>query len=90
MALSGDEIRAGLAELATRWAGYAGSERAEAQVDDGAYCDLRDLHRQLDEAVAAAYGWARSAAHDTEESNRRLLELNREIAAGRVPYDPFN
>jgi hypothetical protein len=31
MALSGDEIRRRLGELASRWAGYQGSERAEAQ-----------------------------------------------------------
>jgi hypothetical protein len=60
------------------------------EVDDGAYRDLRDLHVALDEAVAAAYGWPASAAHDPAESNRLLLELNREIAAGRVPYDPFH
>ena len=34
------------------------------EVDDGAYRDLRDLHVALDEAVAAAYGWPASAAHD--------------------------
>lgn len=59
------------------------------QMDDGAWQDLRDLHREADEAVAAAYGWPRSAAHDADESNRRLLALNREIAAGERPYDPF-
>ena len=59
------------------------------QMDDGAWQDLRELHRELDEAVAAAYGWPRSVAHDPDESNRRLLELNREIAAGERPYDPF-
>lgn len=59
------------------------------EVDDGAYRDLRELHGALDEAVATAYGWPASAAHDLEESNRLLLELNREIGAGRVPYDPF-
>lgn len=60
------------------------------EVDDGAYRDLHELHIALDEAVAAAYGWPASAAHDPAESNRLLLELNREIAAGRVPYDPFH
>jgi hypothetical protein len=60
------------------------------EVDDGAYRDLRELHVALDEAVAAAYGWPASAAHDPQESNRLLLELNREIAAGAVPYDPFS
>jgi len=59
------------------------------EVDDGAYRDLKELHVALDEAVAAAYGWPASAAHDPQESNRLLLELNREIAAGRVAYDPF-
>ncbi|HET8558122.1 MAG TPA: DNA methyltransferase [Gaiellaceae bacterium] len=59
------------------------------EVDDGAYQDLRELHVALDEAVATAYGWPASAAHDPQESNRLLLELNREIAAGNVPYDPF-
>lgn len=59
------------------------------EVDDGAYRDLRELHFALDEAVAAAYGWPASAAHDPQQSNRLLLELNREIVAGQVPYDPF-
>jgi hypothetical protein len=59
------------------------------QVDDGAWADLRDLHRELDEAVAAAYGWPRAVAHDPDETNRRLLELNRAIAAGEIAYDPF-
>lgn len=60
------------------------------EVDDGAYRDLRDLHVALDEAVAAAYGWPASAAHDPQESNRLLLELNRAIAAGEVEYHPFD
>lgn len=59
------------------------------EVDEGAYRDLRDLHRDLDRAVAVAYGWPASAAEDSVESNRRLLELNKQIAAGEVEYDPF-
>jgi hypothetical protein len=59
------------------------------QVDDGAWTDLRDLHRELDEAVAAAYGWPRQVARDSDESNRRPLELNQAIAAGEVDYRPF-
>lgn len=59
-------------------------------VDDGAHADLRDMHVQLDEAVAAAYGWPASAAHDPEESNRLLLELNRAISAGEIDYKPFD
>lgn len=58
-------------------------------VDEGAYADLKALHRQLDEAVAAAYGWPKAIAEDAEEIGRRLLRLNAEIAAGDRPYDPF-
>jgi hypothetical protein len=60
------------------------------EVEDGAYRDLRNLHRQLDEAVASAYGWPKSAARDPAESNRRLLELNQAIAAGEIEYRPFD
>ena len=60
------------------------------QLDDGAWRDLAELHRELDEAVAAAYGWSRSVAHDSDETNRRLLELNRAIATGEVEYHPFS
>jgi type II restriction/modification system DNA methylase subunit YeeA len=43
---------------------------------------LRDLHRTLDEAVAAAYGWPADLTE--EEVLARLLALNRErAAAGR-------
>jgi hypothetical protein len=66
-----------------------GLTRLYNEVDDGAYRPLYELHRELDEAVAAAYGWPASAAHDTAESNRLLLELNRSIAAGEVEYHPF-
>jgi len=59
------------------------------QLDDGAWRDLADLHAELDEVVAAAYGWPRAVAHDTDETNRRLLELNRVIAAGEADYHPF-
>ena len=59
------------------------------EVDDGAYADLGELHRQLDRAVAAAYGWPARAASDPDDSNRRLLDLNRRIATGEVVYSPF-
>jgi hypothetical protein len=49
----------------------------------------RDLHRSLDRAVAAAYGWEPAVASDPAESNLRLLELNRRIAAGELDYAPF-
>jgi hypothetical protein len=66
-----------------------GLTRLYNEVDEGAYADLERLHERLDEAVAAAYGWPKSAAHDPVESNRRLLELNRAIAAGEIEYSPF-
>jgi hypothetical protein len=66
-----------------------GLTRLYNEVDEGAYRDLKELHRRLDEEVAASYGWPRTAAHDATESNGRLLELNRSIAAGEVEYDPF-
>jgi hypothetical protein len=56
---------------------------------NGAYTDLKALHNELDEAVAAAYGWPKAVAHDGDEIVQRLLELNREIAAGTRSYDPF-
>ena len=37
-------------------------------VDEGGYTDLRAMHRKLDEAVAAAYGWPGSVAHDATRS----------------------
>ena len=58
-------------------------------VDEGAYADLKALQKELDEAVAAAYGWPKAVAHDGDEIVRRLLELNREIAAGTRRYNPF-
>lgn len=67
-----------------------GLTRLYNEVDDGAYRDLKELHVELDEAVAAAYGWPASAAHDTNDANGRLLELNRAIAAGKIDYDPFS
>lgn len=59
------------------------------QLDDGAWADLRSLHRQLDESVAVAYGWPREVAHDATFANARLIELSREIAEGRRPYQRF-
>lgn len=67
-----------------------GLTRLYNEVEEGAHIDLRDLHRNLDEAVAAAYGWPKSAAHDSSESNRRLLELNQAIANGEIDYSPFD
>lgn len=48
-----------------------------------------DLHRRLDQAVSVAYGWPPAIAQDRDDTNRRLLELNQQIAAGEVEYKPF-
>jgi hypothetical protein len=48
--------------------------------------ELKDLHRELDRAVVGAYGWPGSAADDSVEANRCLLELNEAIVAGEIEY----
>lgn len=58
-------------------------------VDDGAWTDLRALHRELDVAVAACYDCPAAVAQDDEELVRRLTHLNREIVEGDRPYAPF-
>jgi hypothetical protein len=52
------------------------------RLDDGAFHQLRSLHRKLDLAVIAAYGWQPALLADTSERNRQLYELNRQITAG--------
>ena len=59
------------------------------RVDDGAHEDLAALHRNLDHAVASAYGWPTAVADDDAETVRRLRALNADVAGGRLPYDPF-
>ena len=56
------------------------------RLDDGAFDELRSLHRELDLAVIAAYGWEAAMFADMRERNRRLYELNRQIACGEVDY----
>ncbi len=58
------------------------------QVDEGAWSELRDLHRLLDEAVARAYGWPAAVAHDPLEAKARLARLHVDIVEGAV-YHPF-
>lgn len=60
------------------------------RVDEGAYADLAKLHRTLDEAVAAAYGWPKKIAQNDDELVRRLGELNIGYAAAPGSYQPFN
>lgn len=47
-------------------------------MDEGGFQDLKALHKQLDEAVAEAYGWPKSVAQDNAELVARLRALNRE------------
>lgn len=43
---------------------------------------LVQLHRLLDEAVAAAYGWPNATGHDDDDMVQRLLSPYRGVAAG--------
>lgn len=58
------------------------------RVEEGAWTDLAGLHRQLDEAVARAYGWPAGVAHDPIEAKARLADLHRQIQEGSL-YAPF-
>jgi len=58
-------------------------------MDDGAYTDLKALHKALDEAVAACYGWPKKIAQDDAQLVIHLSELNRAISTGERDYDPF-
>lgn len=58
-------------------------------MDEGAYADLKALHRELDEAVADCYGWPKAVAQDDKALVARLTELNRQIVEGERDYRPF-
>jgi hypothetical protein len=58
------------------------------QADEGAWSEISDLHHQLDEAVARAYGWERAVAHDPLEVKARLAKLHASIV-DEAPYEPF-
>lgn len=58
-------------------------------VEEGAWTDLADLHRVLDEAVVDCYGWPKAVAQDAAELVRLLTERNREITEGGREYAPF-
>ena len=70
-------------------AGDIGLTTLYNRMDKGAYVEIAAAHRELDEAVAAAYGWPAAVDRDDDEIVRRLLALNRAITAGERPYDPF-
>jgi len=59
------------------------------QVDDGAYTDLAKLHRTLDEAVAACYGWPKKISQDDPELILRLGVLNAAVVDEPTDYAPF-
>lgn len=58
-------------------------------MDEGAYTDLRALHREVDETVADCYGWPKSIAQDDKALVRALTDLNRQIIEGEREYHPF-
>lgn len=58
-------------------------------MSDTLLCIEQALHRELDEAVVAGYGWPRSIAQDDGELVTRLTELNRQITTGEREYHPF-
>jgi len=58
-------------------------------MDDGGFVDLAAAHRELDAAVADAYGWPAGALRDPYQLIPRLMARNAEIARGERRYDPF-
>jgi hypothetical protein len=58
-------------------------------VDEGAWQDIADLHRDLDLEVLKAYDFPASLRDDPLELKARLATLHAEIQAGRHPYSPF-
>ncbi|MDQ3676124.1 MAG: hypothetical protein M3401_04855 [Actinomycetota bacterium] len=58
-------------------------------LDEGGYSALRAVHRDLDLAVLAAYGWSSALLDDTRRRNRALLDLNSAILAGKAASSPF-
>jgi len=58
-------------------------------MNDGAYADLKALHKKLDVAIVDCYGWPKTDAQDDKDLVRRLTELNRQITKGERAYDPF-
>lgn len=59
------------------------------QLEEGAHRELKGLHRELDRAVADAYGRPRRVAQDEDELVRLLLERNLAIDRGEILYAPF-
>ena len=53
--------------------------------EEGAWEDLRTLHRKLDASVLAAYGWSDLDPADLIRINSRLFELNKDVVEGSKP-----
>ena len=58
-------------------------------MDDGAYADLKMLHKEVDAVIADCYGWPKAVAQDDKELVVRLTDLNRQIIKGERTYTPF-
>ncbi len=58
-------------------------------VDEGAWQEVPALHKRLDEAVLAAYGYPARLRDDRLELKARLAKLHADIDAGRERYAPF-
>jgi hypothetical protein len=58
-------------------------------VDEGAWQEVAALHRRLDEATLAAYGYPATLRDDPLELKARLATLHADIHSGRLRYAPF-
>ena len=58
------------------------------RVEEGAWSEISDCHRGLDDAVASAYGWTADVARDPLEAKARLAERYEQISAGQS-HSPF-
>jgi hypothetical protein len=59
-------------------------------LDEGGFREVAKLHRDLDRAVADAYGWPPAIAADPLELRARLAALHAKVSAGDTPYAPFS
>lgn len=93
------DLRESIAALAARivdhrrelcWGNGIGLTKLYNSVEEGGHHSLADLHVQLDDHVAEAYGWPTAAARDDDAIVRGLGVLNRAISDGEIDYDPFD
>jgi hypothetical protein len=86
LAALGEQLHAARVD-ATKRAG--GLTKVYNQMDEGGWEDLRRIHRKIDLAVVAAYGWDAAIADDDRARNQALYDLNADIVAGRRAYIAF-